>query len=213
MINDFKVASKSLLELLFPTFCVGCKSYGELICDQCYENIHFNENLYYNCGGMQILCPTDYEQRIIFKIITSFKYGLIKNLDLYCAKIIRDFLEMHNFEFKETGIISFVPMHHRKQTLRGFNQTELIANRLSALLSLPCRPTLEKTRHTKAQMLLDRKERLSNLMNSFTATDCEGKDILLIDDVVTTGSTLRECRNTLLAAGANSVTCLAFCKD
>ncbi len=213
MINDFKVASRSLLELLFPTLCVGCKKYGELVCKECYESIHFNQESSIVYDNLKIISAADYQQRIIFKIITSLKYGLLKNLDKYCARIIYDFISIHGITFADNTVITFVPMHHRKESLRGFNQAKLIAGQLSELLNLPCFDLLTKTKHTKSQMLLNREQRMHNLTNCFRAINCRSKNIILLDDVVTTGTTLKECANTLLKAGASSVTCLTLCKD
>jgi ComF family protein len=101
-----------------------------------------------------------------------------------------------------------VPLHPTRQRERGFNQASLIAELLSAQTSIPARPLLERTRYTTTQTALDRSERMENLHNAFRLRkngDVRGLRVLLVDDVLTTGSTLNECARVLKRAGAFSV--------
>ena len=101
-----------------------------------------------------------------------------------------------------------VPLHKNRQDLRGFNQSELIARKLSKKLNLPGGCALARTKDTEAQVSLSREFRLTNLVGAFTCTDKEfitGKNILLVDDVATTLSTLNECARALKDAGAKKV--------
>lgn len=209
MINDFKKSGQQLLDLLFPPFCVICKRYGKLICLSCEKSIHINKQ----SGEGKTLAAANYKQREVFKIITSLKYDLIKDLDFYCAQIMFEFLLQNNIKFTDDWIITYVPMHKTKQQLRTFNQSQLIAEKLSILLELPCFSLLIKNKRTPSQMTLKREERLKNLKGAFESFGCEGKKVLLIDDVFTTGTTLKECRVALRQAGASEVCCFAFCKD
>jgi competence protein ComFC len=160
-----------------------------------------------------IFCATDYTQKIPRKIITSFKYDLLRNLDWICAEIMVKFLEANNIKFKGDEILAFVPMHPVKKSIRGFNQSELIAQKLSMMLELPTFPLLTKTRKTSAQMTLNRVQRLTNLVGAFKSSNCQGRTVILIDDVVTTGATLIECEKSLVKAGAAKVIPFAFCRD
>jgi competence protein ComFC len=99
-------------------------------------------------------------------------------------------------------------LHPTRQRERGFNQADLLAKLLSARISIPCKPVLERIRYTTTQTALDRTERMENLHNAFRLrknTDVRGLRVLLIDDVLTTGSTLSECARVLKRAGATSV--------
>lgn len=105
-----------------------------------------------------------------------------------------------------------VPMTEKAKRRRGYNQCALMAQQLARETRLPLpEAVLEKTRQTKRQMALDRKERLTNVVGAFNANPqlAAGKRILLIDDVITTGSTLNECAIALLNVGAQS--CSALC--
>jgi ComF family protein len=101
-----------------------------------------------------------------------------------------------------------VPLHPTRQRERGFNQAGLLAEFLSARISIPCKRVLKRIRYTTTQTALDRAERMENLHNAFRLrrnADVRGLQVLLIDDVLTTGSTLSECARVLKRAGAVSV--------
>ncbi len=102
-----------------------------------------------------------------------------------------------------------VPIHWTRWCERGFNQSDILAGEL-----LPDRHLLKRIRATRPQVGLNREQRTRNLDGAFRAgEDAGGKAILLIDDVVTSGQTAKECAKSLLAAGANEVGLLAFCGD
>lgn len=230
MHGEFNFLGEQFLDLLFPKLCVGCNINGELLCANCFGNVDFVEQFCIGCGDIsergfthaqcqakllptRLLCVCDYKQKLAAKLITSLKYDLIKDLDSICAQIIFKFMIERGLLPDEDFIITYVPMHKSKQVLRGFNQSELIANQLGRILDMPVLPLLQKIRKTPAQMTLTQKERQTNLKDAFEAKNCKNKKILLIDDVITTGSTLLECSKTLLTAGAKEVQCLAFAKD
>ncbi len=102
-----------------------------------------------------------------------------------------------------------IPIHWFRLVSRGFNQADLLA----AKLDHRCL-ALRRVRATKPQAGLTTSERLKNLADAFEViVDVKGKSILLIDDVVTSGQTARECAKALRAAGANEVGILAFCGE
>jgi len=101
-----------------------------------------------------------------------------------------------------------VPLHPTRERERGFNQASLLSELLSAQISIRSQRVLERVRYTTTQTALDRSERIENLYNSFRLrknADVRGLRVLLIDDVLTTGSTLSECARVLKRAGAISV--------
>jgi ComF family protein len=120
-----------------------------------------------------------------------------------CAAFNDERLQGHQFD-----VIVSVPLHPTRQRERGFNQAQLLAELLSARISVPCKLVLERIRYTTTQTALDRAERMENLHNAFRLrknADVRGLNVLLIDDVLTTGSTLSECARVLKRAGANCV--------
>ena len=108
-----------------------------------------------------------------------------------------------------------VPLHRRRLRWRGFNQAELLAAALD--LQIPLEPAiLKRKRYTKPQVSMrDRRARKENLRDAFVVTDARavrGKTILLVDDVITTGSTLAYCAAALKHAGAQHVYCLVVAR-
>jgi ComF family protein len=109
---------------------------------------------------------------------------------------------------RQFDLIVPVPLHPAKRRERGFNQAELLAESLTDRVSAPLRPVLERTRYTTTQTAFDRSERMENLRGAFRLrknSDVRHLRVLLIDDVLTTGSTLSECARVLKKAGATSV--------
>jgi ComF family protein len=109
---------------------------------------------------------------------------------------------------REFDIVVPVPLHPTRRRERGFNQADLLAELLSTRISIRCKRVLKRIRYTTTQTALDRAERIENLHNAFRLrknADVRGLDVLLIDDVLTTGSTLSECARVLKRAGAISV--------
>jgi ComF family protein len=108
----------------------------------------------------------------------------------------------------ETDVVVPVPLHPTRLRERGYNQSELLANEVGALLNLPVDThRLQRTRHTKSQMKLGATERHQNVADAFA---CQGqallgRTVLLIDDVCTTGSTLDACACALKQHGVTSV--------
>ncbi len=97
-----------------------------------------------------------------------------------------------------------VPLHKRRERERGFNQAALIAKAISITTGIPIATPLERVRYTQTQTELDAKAREANVKDAFISAACSG-NLLLIDDVFTTGSTLYACAEELLKMGANSV--------
>ncbi|MCI0405283.1 MAG: ComF family protein [candidate division Zixibacteria bacterium] len=99
-----------------------------------------------------------------------------------------------------------VPLHWTRKWSRGFNQSALLAKALSKTAGLPIFPALRRVKRTKDQTRLSREERLANVRGAFhVVKDVEGKKLLLLDDVTTTGATLEECRRVLAEAGASQI--------
>jgi ComF family protein len=113
-------------------------------------------------------------------------------------------------------MITFVPMFPKDRRKRSFNQSFLIAAEISAAMNIPVADDLiVKTRRTSQQKLLSGTERRVNLINAFSVINkgkIKGRNIILVDDICTTGSTLAEISSLLKANGASSVYCACCCK-
>ena len=120
--------------------------------------------------------------------------------------------------WEHTELIVPIPLHPFRQWRRGYNQSELLANELSRLGKLPVAQILERTRYTRPQIELGNKERAQNVRGAFALHHrnwpqyASVKNVLLIDDVATTGATLNECARVLKAGGVKNVFALTVAR-
>jgi ComF family protein len=140
--------------------------------------------------------------------VHEFKYGHHRHLRYPLAAWLGETLADTRLRGRHFDLVVPVPLHPARQRERGFNQATLLAELLAREINLPLRPVLERIRYTTTQTAYDRSERMENLRNAFRLRknrDVRGLHVLLIDDVLTTGSTLSECARVLKRAGAVSV--------
>lgn len=140
-------------------------------------------------------------------LVRRLKYANAKYIAKYLVQYLLDVLIMSDWQ---ADCITFVPMHKSRLKKRGYNQAELLAASLAESVDLPCLDLLEKTKNTVNQARLARAERLNNLSGAFAIKKTPPKHVILVDDVMTTGSTVNECCNTLKRAGASVVYVLTF---
>jgi ComF family protein len=190
-------------------FCRGCRtafvssfSLDEKgFCAVCRENLT-NFDAAYSFGA--------YEGSLR-KLIHLFKYGKVESL----AEPLSRFLLLAIPLEAQFDVVIAMPMHWRKQWERGFNQAKLLAEPIAKRYGLKVAGSLRRTRYTKAQAGLSEAQRRDNLKNSFQVErrdQVAGKRVLLIDDVFTTGATLRAAVEVLKAAGASHVTALTLAR-
>jgi len=145
---------------------------------------------------------------LVRNVLHQFKYGGQRHLRHPVAKWLRESLQDPRLRGRHFDVIIPVPLHPARERERGFNQAALLAESLAAFAAIPARPALERIRYTTTQTAYDRAERMENLHGAFRLRkkqDVRGLHVLLIDDVLTTGSTLSECARILRAAGAVAV--------
>lgn len=219
------------LEIFFPKHCLGCQKSGTYLCQDCIACLDLLRDQYCLCkkplifSGKCHQCKTknldglysglSYQRNLVKKIIHSFKYEpFIKELSQPLAFLIIEHFylleKQPSFFIDKTNFILIpIPMYLKRLKWRGFNQAEEIAKELSKLLSIPiifnC---LIKTKETQPQTELNHDERKENIKGVFLIKNREkikDKEILLIDDVYTTGSTMEEAAKRLKRAGAKTV--------
>ncbi len=145
---------------------------------------------------------------VVRKVILDFKYGKQIHLRFPVADWLFAAMDDPRLRERRFDLVVPVPLHPARKRERGFNQAELLAELLAKRSSLTMRNALERIRYTTTQTAYDRGERMENLRDAFRLrkkTNVRGLRVLLIDDVLTTGSTLSECARVLKASGAISV--------
>lgn len=201
MLSCFNRILFYMREMFFPVFCLGCGKEGEWVCGNCYKTINTKGML-----GHYHLAVTPYrEDWLIGKIVRGFKYNYVGELSTVIEKLVREFVEKHLDYFLQADVIVPVPLHKKRLAERGFNQSEFIVQVVGKIINKSVANLLIRHRATEHQARLNREKRLVNVKDAFSATGSVGGRILLVDDVYTTGSTMRECTQALLGAGADKV--------
>jgi ComF family protein len=145
---------------------------------------------------------------LVRKLIHEFKYGHHRHLRHPIAEWLGETMSDPRLRGRRFDLIVPVPLHPARERERGFNQATLLAELLSRHAAVPMRAVLERIRYTKTQTAHDRAERMENLRDAFRLRknmNVRELHLLVIDDVLTTGSTLSECARVLKEAGALSV--------
>ncbi|MBV9670287.1 MAG: ComF family protein [Acidobacteriales bacterium] len=146
------------------------------------------------------------------KLIHLFKYGKVETLAAPLSRLLWSALPAGG---AKADLVIAMPMHWRKKWDRGFNQAELLAKPIAARLGVRLNQSLRRKRHTRAQAGLSERQRQQNLQDAFAVKrrhEIAGKRILLIDDVFTTGASLRAAARTLKLAGAARVEALTLAR-
>lgn len=224
---------EALVSLFYPPICTICAADvgpSEYLCGDCHAKVPrivppFCETCSEpfpgaitdrfacaNCAHRKLHFETAvavYRSRgIVRQIVHDFKYNRQIHLRHVVARWLADALDDVRLRGRRFDRLVPVPLHPARRRERGFNQADLLAELLSQRTSIPLQPVLERIRYTKTQTAFDRAERMENLRNAFRLRKnaaVQGYRVLLIDDVLTTGSTLSECARVLKVAGALSV--------
>ncbi|MFH1225732.1 MAG: ComF family protein [bacterium] len=213
----FKNIKEFILDLFFPKKCLGCGQddspaclpagmAGGWLCPDCFQKIKIAGRLLPNYDYLDgVWVSADYGDRILRQLIHSFKYQYVTELALVLAEMMVSALPLQT----ENWFIVPIPLHRRRLLERSFNQAELLAKEIGQRKNWPVlTDILYRSRHVKPQVKLKREERLVNIKGAFACrpnVDLIGKNILLVDDVMTTGATLSECAKVLKQNGANLV--------
>ncbi len=223
----------TIAELLFPTRCVACGRYsGRLICAGCTAAFPLiRDPVCRRCGKPAMyyvdecnLCRgrlKDIEAGVALAVyeeplrtvIHGMKYGrmwrLARPLGYMAAVRIAPVLG------ETSPCVTYVPMHPRRRRVRGYDHAELLARAVAEALGLPLLRLLERTRHTLSQTTLDLRGRRENVRGAFRATTGRTPcgEVVLVDDVMTTGCTLSECAGVLRRAGVKRVFACVVARD
>jgi len=214
---------EKIIDFFFPRRCVGCGKIGDLLCAGCRQKMpRLLPPFCQKCGKPEssVLCPNCWGQhtdingiRSVFRFegtvrraIHDLKYRNLKSIAVCLSSLMADYLRDNPVDGE---LLVPVPLHPRRLRERGYNQSSLLAEKLSELTALPvlegylCRlkDSLPQARTTTVE------ERRRNVEKAFSCGDekLQGKTFILVDDVCTSGATLESCAAALKSAGAVSV--------
>jgi len=220
--------------VFFPSFCRLCSGLLELpgeklICTSCWDQLKVPSSSFCLCcgrffegAGEPHLCSSCFQKSppfsvhrscgryggVLKDIILLYKYRRFKVLGKGLARFAFDALGKDEDFWRNVEVIIPVPLHRKRKKQRGFNQAQVIARELAKLRGIRLEEALVKTKNVPPQTLIDWEEREKNVSGAFQVADKEkikGRCVLLLDDVFTTGATIRECSCALIKAGVREV--------
>jgi len=205
-----------ILNLLFPVNCLSCQEEGAWLCEKCFRKLKVNSKTYnFPAPNLtEIFIAGDYEDKLLAELIRKFKFSFIKDTGLVLSRFLIFFwrqIEFSRLEFQEKNrknlLVIPVPLSKKRERFRGFNQSEILAENFSAFYSYSLGLDLKRKKNNPPQSSLSEIDRGLNIKNSFVwrGESLNGKTIILIDDIITTGATLDECAKELKNAGADAV--------
>ncbi|MFA5323765.1 MAG: ComF family protein [Smithella sp.] len=232
----------NLSEVIFPPKCLGCaeiikSSNGQIFCSTCNGEINFiNGSICPVCGttfsdspAESHLCGDCLEKRpyfsyaravfsyedIILNAIHQFKYNRNISIGEMLASFMADF-SFPGINYTDYCMIIPVPLHIKRLRERGFNQSLILARTIGEKQQIPVNfSLLKRKKFTLTQTGSNKKERKQNIKGAFEVSDPRkivDKNIILVDDVYTTGATVNECAKTLIKAGAQRVSVLTIAR-
>lgn len=212
-------------ELIFPTTCLGCGAERVWLCPACTEQIKVKARQVCPCcycesaGGRTCAkCLPNFpltglkvaalyaQNALLPRAIKRFKYRFARSLAGSLGEVLGRAFPQE--DFWQQAVLVPVPLHFRRKFWRGFNQADLLAQVLSEQFKLPRQNLLKRVRYTLPQSRLKRTKRLQNLQKAFQLRSKQAlppSRLILVDDVASTGATLRECAKVLRRAGAGEV--------
>lgn len=220
------------LDLLFPPFCAGCGSEGTLLCPACDAGLRFIPPSCFVCKKLvpargtiaagrtcaacreksrihAFISPFSYDTPAIRDLLHGLKYHRRGDHAAILAGLLHRAIAYHGVVLSRAAVFIPIPLSPARERVRGFNQSALIAEVLGSAIGIPVQSDiLKKIKKTKPQMSLSREERLTNLAGAYAVSDraaVRGKNIILLDDVKTTGATLKEAAKVLKQAGAKKI--------
>jgi len=220
------------IDSFFPRRCVGCGKVGDFLCPDCRRNLPKLLPPYCpKCGRPQasaIVCAGCWQSHtqidgirsafrfdeVMRQAIHQLKYHNLKAISSCLAELLADYLQLSPLPGEA---IVPVPLHPRRLRERGYNQSGLLAVELGRLTNLPVtEDSLIRVKEGRPQVrAANAKERRRNVANAFICRDekVSGKQIILVDDVCTSGATLESCASALKSKGAIMVWGLTLARE
>lgn len=210
--RTIKKLLEALIEVIYPreNYCIICGDddcFG--ICSNCKKSINFIREPY-----QEEIISYGYYGGVLKELILKFKYKNDFTAGDILAELLEEYIE-EKFDYKEY-IIAYIPLSKKSKKARGFNQCEYIARRIAGNLEIEAVELLIKVKETKEQKKLKKDERFENIRGAFgvkKGINIRNKKIILIDDVTTTGATLKEAGELLKKFDIGDIKLLTLAKS
>jgi ComF family protein len=206
---------KKLIDFFFPIICVWCEREGNYLCKECKKSLQAHPDLCPVCHrkspswNLCLGCKDELPwidgisiafvyEKLIKKLILDLKFHHRYQTGQYLGEKLALLIASDPFFDAKTTLVTHTPSHRwRKHIEKWYNQSQILADTVAQILHIPHLPLTIKTRHTRSQIKLSRTKRKTNLTDVFTYNLKQNipkhiQTILIIDDIVTTGSTLHE---------------------
>jgi ComF family protein len=208
----------NLIQLVYPNLCRSCRKtiYKDAIfCHECHSKIKLVVPLFLPLTqrtSLNIYAASAYQDPIKNLVFKKFSHETLACRQL--ADLMHEFIP---FEAIKPDFLIPIPLHWTRFAWRGYNQSDLMATRLAELLKIPVLDILKRSRCTAFQSQLSAKERQKNVADVFTLKNCDlaqisGKNLVIIDDLFTSGATIKSAAKTLLYLKPNSITAAVACR-
>ncbi len=211
---DFRKISENICDFFFPPKCVSCGEYLKLsqnraFCRNCrliMDNARRTLPLENRDPNVRsCFCLYDYSDDTVRGAVFNMKYRGNYHLCNYLARQMYENVRFRGL-MRLVDIVTFAPRRKTEKRRSGHDQAQLLAKALSEKMGVDYSPLIERRGISKKQRSLGESERRENVKGKFKCNiPLDGKNILLIDDVITTGSTVSECARVLKAAGAGNI--------
>lgn len=235
----FAKAKEVFLDIFFPPLCINCQKYlnrgsSFSICADCFSQIRINNTFFcpicrnrlaenkktcHPQADYFLAAAGNYNDIILQDLIHHFKYKNLKGLAPILGDLLTKYLQIlfRNLDLEiRNFIITPIPLNRRRERERGFNQAKLLAQTISKNFNLALVEALKRIKNTKSQAnTKDHEERSKNIAGCFTVISpalIQNKNIILIDDVFTSGATINEAVRILKSNGAKKIITLVLAK-
>ncbi len=209
---------KSILDLVYPRRCPFCRRIldkKQLICRSCLTKLPFvpQARQAERVRNIEACYSTLYYEKSVRESLLRYKFnGAAAYADAY-AVLLAKCIEENGIS---CDIITWVPLSRRRLRKRGYDQARLLAEAAARHMGAPCEKLLRKTRNNPAQSgtasAAARRENVRGVYAPVKPEEISGKTILIVDDIITTGSTLSECAKILKAEGAKKILALTLAR-